>query len=167
MTALQPALTTMQPQTCLRCTFAAAISGNSLPNVRSHASMLLSASIRLSRVGKLTLGRVPAKACFVRSRLLSCFRLLAAVSTSAISPAHEPRFECESQTNCAADKICEACWQVFASCWVRGAHVVYPVLCTTSSAIARSRTSRNQRAYLCAMTRSAAIAGQSHCHCHR
>ena len=167
MTALQPALTTMQPQTCLRCTFAAALSGNSLPNVRSHASILLSASIRLSRVGKLTLGRIPAKACFVRSRLLSCFRLLAAVSTSAISPAHEPRFECESQTNCAADKMCEACWQVFASCWVKGSPCSISCAVYRSSAIARSRTSRNQRAYLCAMTRSAAIAGQSRCHYHR
>ena len=52
--------------------------------------MLLSASLRVSRVGNLTLGKVPAKACFVRSRVLSCFRPLAAPSTSAMSPAHEP-----------------------------------------------------------------------------
>ena len=133
MTALQPASTTMQPQTCLRCTFAAAISGNSLPNVRSHASMLLFASMRVSRVGKLTLGRVPAKACFVRSRLLSCFRLLAALSTSAISPVHEPRIESQSQTVCAASKLSVACWQqTLLSYWVNGVHKVHPVLCTTT-----------------------------------
>ena len=130
--------------------------------------MLLFASMRVSRVGKLTLGRVPAKACFVRSRLLSCFRLLAALSTSAISPVHEPQSESQSQTLCAANRLCVACWQqTLLPYWVNGVHKVHRVLCTTSSAIAGFRHFRYQGAHLCAMTRSAAIAGRSHCHCHR